>query len=172
MRQFKPEQLNKRIKPSRFFETFIQQKGPNGVSRASVLEIQKNLRTLFLDLAFGNVVQDKYIQFMIGDPRVVQEATTAAYNKIWDKQTFLELTSFVLKGDKYCAESGKNDDLVMTLVLFAWAIDQQYMNDIINSDSGFRQQMIEQKLKEMEENLIPFGFIAVDEDDGFPVGYM
>lgn len=84
MRQFKPEQLNKRIKPSRFFETFVQQKGPNGVSRASVLEIQKNLRTFFLDLAFGNVVQEKYIQFMIGDPRVVQEAMTAAYNKIWE----------------------------------------------------------------------------------------
>ena len=82
MRPFKPEQLNKKLRPSKFFENFIQQKGPNGVSRASVLEIQKGLKSFFLDLAYGAVAQEKYIGFLVGDPRVMEEALKEAYSQI------------------------------------------------------------------------------------------
>lgn len=35
-----------------------------------------------------------------------------------------ELSNFVLKGNKYQADSGYNDDLVMCMVIFAWATSQ------------------------------------------------
>ena len=82
MRAFRPEQLNKKIRPSKFFENFIQQKGPGGVTRATVLEIQKSLKTFFLDLAHGAVAQEKYMDFLIGDPRIVEEALKECYNQM------------------------------------------------------------------------------------------
>ena len=66
----------------RFFEFFIQAKGPNGVAMASIAEIQKNLKSFYNDLAYGNAVQEKYNQFLLSDPRVVQQAYIVAQNKI------------------------------------------------------------------------------------------
>ena len=81
----KPSQPPKKLKPSKFFDNFIQLKGPNGVLRASTAEIQKNLRYFFLDLIYGNVVQDKYLPFLMsGDDRVVTEAITEAQNKLME----------------------------------------------------------------------------------------
>ena len=85
MKEYRPNPNitgDKRFKPSKFFENFIQQKGPSGVKRASVAEIQKNLRQFYLDLVYGNVVQDKYIPFLIEDPRVVNEAIIDSENKL------------------------------------------------------------------------------------------
>ena len=46
----------------------------------------------------------------------------------------LELYNFVAVADSFQADSGKNDDLVMNLVLFAWAINQDYYQDLTNSN--------------------------------------
>jgi hypothetical protein len=77
-----------------------------------------------------------------------------------DFQTIKELSSFVSKGKSYEAESGENDDLVMTLVLFAWLVEQKYFKEVTNLD--FRAKLYEDKIKGLEDSLTPFGFI----DDG------
>lgn len=82
MRPFKPQIGNKKLKPSRFFENFIQQKGPGGITRASSMEIKKNLRSFYLDLAYGNVVQEKYMEFIYSDSRVINEAMIDIENKL------------------------------------------------------------------------------------------
>lgn len=51
-----------------------------------------------------------------------------------DKETISELNTFSKKGSSYEAESGKHDDLVMGLVLFAWLTTQQYFKDITEND--------------------------------------
>lgn len=83
MREFRPiGSQQKKIRPSKFYEFFIQAKGPNGVAMASIGEIQKNIKMLFMDLAYGNLVQEKYTQYIVADPRVFQEAIIAAQNKM------------------------------------------------------------------------------------------
>lgn len=71
-----------------------------------------------------------------------------------------ELTTFVSKGDTFEAEPGYHDDLVMTLVLFAWMTSQPYFKDFTNID--IRRLIYEDQIKRIEEDLTPFGMI----DDG------
>ena len=71
-----------------------------------------------------------------------------------------ELCSFVKKGDSYKAEQGAHDDLVMTLVIFAWLSTQSYFKDLTNLD--IRQQLYAEKIKHMEENMLPPGFFGIE----------
>lgn len=82
---------------------------------------------------------------------------------IQDFNTIQELSCFSRKGNSYEAESGSNDDLVMGLVLFAWLSDQQYFRDL--TDINTMQALREKTEKQIEDELLPFGFI----DDGIPV---
>ena len=70
-----------------------------------------------------------------------------------DFQTISELTTFASKGRSYEAEEGKNDDLVMTLVLFAWLARQQMFKELVNSD--FRQVLFEAQQRAIEESMLP-----------------
>jgi hypothetical protein len=79
---------------------------------------------------------------------------------IEDFDTISELTSFISKGYSYEADTGYNDDLVMTLVLFAWLTTQPYFKDLTNLD--LRRKMLEEKATLEASNMLPFGFI----DDG------
>jgi len=72
-----------------------------------------------------------------------------------------ELCSFVKKGPGYQAETGAHDDLVMTLVMFAWLSTQTYFKDLTNLD--IRAKLYAEKIKHMEENMLPVGFFG---DDG------
>jgi hypothetical protein len=86
-----------------------------------------------------------------------------------DFNTIQELSRFSKKGSSYEAESGSHDDLVMNLVIFAWLTDQTFFKDLtdINTLMKLRQKTEEQ----IEEDLLPFGFIDTGEDlpddDGF-----
>jgi len=78
-----------------------------------------------------------------------------------------EFATFVSKGDTFEAESGYHDDLVMTLVLFAWMTSQPYFKDFTNID--IRRLIYEDQIKRIEEDLTPFGMIddglVADDDD-------
>ena len=76
---------------------------------------------------------------------------------IVDFQTIAELTCFAVKGKSYQATEGSHDDLVMTLVLFAWVANQRYFKDLMDQD--LRLKMYEQRMREIEEELTPFGLI-------------
>lgn len=80
-----------------------------------------------------------------------------------DFDTISELSTFSRKGVSYEAESGKHDDLVMGLVLFAWLSDQMYFKELtsINTLAKLREKTDE----EMAQDLTPFGFF----DNGMPL---
>lgn len=80
-----------------------------------------------------------------------------------DFHTIQELSRFSRKGNSYEAESGAHDDLVMTLVLFAWLTDQSYFKDL--TDINTMMRLREKTEEEIEENLLPFGFIVNGSDD-------
>ena len=73
-----------------------------------------------------------------------------------------ELVSFTLKNHSYEADVGHNDDLVMCLVLFCWLSTQNYFKDLANMD--IRKQVFDDKLRQLEEDLTPFGFIETGID--------
>jgi hypothetical protein len=78
-----------------------------------------------------------------------------------------ELVSFTLKNHSYEADVGHNDDLVMCLVLFCWLSTQNYFKDLANMD--IRKQVFDDKLKQLEEDMTPFGFIETGIDPDFDI---
>lgn len=76
---------------------------------------------------------------------------------IHDQATINELSTFSKKGNSYEAEIGKNDDLVMGLVLFGWMTNDPFFKEI--SDSDVLKALREHNLDELEQEMLPFGFI-------------
>ena len=79
---------------------------------------------------------------------------------ILDFDTISELTTFIVRGKSYSASEGNNDDLVMTLVLFSWCVQQRYFKDLMDQD--IRLKLYAEKMKNIEDEITPFGFF----DDG------
>ena len=77
-----------------------------------------------------------------------------------DFDTISQLTTFVSSLNSFKAEEGSNDDIVMTLVIFAWMTTQQYFKEIVNHD--LRKQMQLEMLNQSDEELPSFGIF----DDG------
>jgi hypothetical protein len=76
-----------------------------------------------------------------------------------DRDIINELSTFVSRYNSFSAEEGKNDDLAMCLVLFAWACTQDYFKEMTETD--IRKKIREEHEKELEENdTTPFGFIS------------
>lgn len=80
-----------------------------------------------------------------------------------DVNTISELGTFSKKGTSYEAETGKHDDLVMCLVLFAWLSDQQYFKDYTNINT--LMSLRDKTEEDMEQDLAPFGFVDSGRDD-------
>ena len=74
-----------------------------------------------------------------------------------DYDIISELTTFVSSGDSFSAEEGANDDLVITLVLFAWLIDQEYFKEL--SNQNIRDNLYKNQLSQIEDLTTPFGII-------------
>ena len=77
-----------------------------------------------------------------------------------DFQIINELATFVEKRDSFSAEDGCHDDLVMCMVIYAWAVAQDYFKEM--TDQSVREELYEEDKLGMEEDMAPFGFI----DDG------
>jgi len=81
---------------------------------------------------------------------------------IQDFNTIQELSRFSKKGSSYEAESGSHDDLVMNLVLFAWLTDQSFFKEL--TDINTLMKLREKTDEQIEEDLLPFGFIDTGEE--------
>lgn len=88
--------------------------------------------------------------------------------RLRDFETLQELSRFSKKGNSYEAEPGSHDDLVMNLVLFAWLSDQAYFKDM--TDINTLQKLREKTEEQIEEELLPFGFIDVGDDEVYDDG--
>ena len=83
-----------------------------------------------------------------------------------DFDTISQLTTFVSSLNSFKAEEGSNDDIVMTLVMFAWMTTQQYFKEIVNHD--LRKQMQLEMLNQSDEEVPSFGIF----DDGKDKNYI
>ncbi len=90
---------------------------------------------------------------------------------VWDSDVISEFSTFVEdnKGS-YSADEGYHDDMVMTLVLFAWLTTNPYFRDLTNMN--IRTTMYENQIRQIEEELTPFGFIADGREDEKPEQFL
>ena len=84
-----------------------------------------------------------------------------------DLETISEISQFIERGKSWKAEEGGHDDLVMGLVLFSWFSTQELFKELNNVD--LRNKLYDTKMKQMEEELTPFGFIEDGIDDTYTV---
>lgn len=77
-----------------------------------------------------------------------------------DADIISEISTFIESKGSYAADESYHDDLVMCLVLFAWASSSNYFEDL--SDINIRQAIYENHMVAIENQLTPFGFY----DDG------
>jgi len=70
-----------------------------------------------------------------------------------DFDTISELTTFIAKNNSFAADEGSNDDLVTSLVLFAWATTQKYFKEIVDHD--IRKQMQLENMNQLDDETLP-----------------
>jgi hypothetical protein len=88
--------------------------------------------------------------------------------EIVDFDTISELTTFVANKTSFAAEGDANDDMAMTLVLFAWAATQKYFKEIVNHD--IRKQIQLENMNQLDEEVLPAPIIETGVDrPGFEV---
>jgi len=80
--------------------------------------------------------------------------------EIVDAETIVEMSTFVSRGQSYEAMTGMHDDLMMNLVMFGWFAATPMFAESI--DSGMREYIYSQQMKQIEDEVLPFGF----NDDG------
>ena len=83
-----------------------------------------------------------------------------------DFDTYSELTTFEQHKTSFAAAEGANDDMAMTLVIFAWATTQQYFREIVNHD--LRKQIQLENMNQLDEDVLPAPII----EDGLEHDFM
>jgi len=76
---------------------------------------------------------------------------------IFDKDLISEFSTFIEHNGSFEADEGYHDDLVMTLVLFAWASNDILFKDLMNADN--RTALFSNQIQQIEDELTPFGFV-------------
>jgi hypothetical protein len=71
-----------------------------------------------------------------------------------DYQTIEEMSTFVRNSKmSYSADPGTNDDMIMTLVLFAWLSKEKVFKEITNID--IRKKLYSENIRKIEEEILP-----------------
>ena len=105
-----------------------------------VKKVQMGVKTSVLTKKIGCQV----LKNMIEEDKLIVE----------DADIISEFTTFISKKQSFEAEDGHNDDLVMCLVLFAWATRQQYFKNL--TDMDVRLAMYEQEIEKIEPSGWPY----------------
>jgi hypothetical protein len=82
-----------------------------------------------------------------------------------DADTISEISTFIEKRNSYSADEGYHDDLVMPLVLFSWLTTNSYFKELTNIN--IRKELYEARIKMIEEEVTPFGFINNGDEEAF-----
>ena len=86
--------------------------------------------------------------------------------EVCDEETIMEMSTFEAKGQSYEASEGNHDDLVMNLVLLGYFVSTPYFQEM--TDINVKELMFKQRMREIEEDVPPFGFHNAPDDDLSP----
>lgn len=84
---------------------------------------------------------------------------------VQDEMTILELKTFSEAKNSWAAEEGNNDDMVMTLVNFAWLANQKAFKNAVNND--IRKVLQEEQFNIQDIDLVPPLIIDDGRDEKF-----
>jgi hypothetical protein len=84
---------------------------------------------------------------------------------VHDPDTIIELATFEASGNSFEAASGNHDDMVMNLVLFSWFISTSFAD---LKDDEFRNMLFAEKIKAMEEEMVPIGILGGYDESAKP----
>ena len=84
-----------------------------------------------------------------------------------DFDTYSELTTFEQHKTSFAAAEGANDDMAMTLVIFAWATTQKYFREIVNHD--IRKQIQLENMNQYDEEVLPAPIIETGLETSYEV---
>ena len=84
-----------------------------------------------------------------------------------DFDTYSELTTFEQHKTSFAAAEGANDDMAMTLVIFAWATTQKYFREIVNHD--IRKQIQLENMNQIDEDVLPAPIIETGLDKPYEI---
>lgn len=79
---------------------------------------------------------------------------------VQDEDIIKELSTFIERKDSFAADEGYHDDLVMPLVLFAWATKDNMFKSITNVDT--RKAIMKSKMLEIASDVMPAGYYNTD----------
>ena len=84
---------------------------------------------------------------------------------IIDSDTIQELSNFIQLKGSYGADTGKHDDIVMTLVMFAWFATTVYFEDV--TGNNVNREIKENRVDDELYSLL--GFVGGDDNEELPV---
>jgi len=87
---------------------------------------------------------------------------------IKDEETIREMSTFVAKGRSYQADHNSHDDLMMNLVMFGWFTSTPFFAE--STDINMKNLLYKQKVKQLEDEVIPVGVMPEREDNHHPFG--
>ena len=79
-----------------------------------------------------------------------------------DEQTIIEMSTFVGKGQSYEASDGNHDDLMMNFVMFGYFITTEFFAEM--TDINIKDMLYKKQAKQIDDDLVPFGFIDNGDD--------
>ncbi|ASD52080.1 terminase large subunit [Pseudomonas phage PspYZU05] len=120
-------------------------------------------KSLFFDLDYENVIFDSY-----QDPGMKQTKRSKAVGCstlkdliekdkliIHHRSTVAEFRTFSEKGVSWAAEDGYNDDLIMSLVIFAWLSTQEKFSEFRDVETRLANEIFRKEIEDMSDEYAP-----------------
>ena len=121
-------------------------------------------KSLYMDLEYENVICDSFNDLGMKQTKRTKAVGCSVLKDLIEKdkllinyvKTISELRTFSSKGVSWAAEEGHHDDLVMSLVIFAWLTTQQKFNEYADkNENRLASDVFKQELEEMNDDYAP-----------------
>ena len=122
-------------------------------------------KSLYMDLEYENVICDSIVDLGMKQTKRSKAVGCSALKDLIEKDkliihhraTVQEFRTFSEKGVSWAAEDGYHDDLIMSLVIFAWLTTQQKFADFVDKDEmRLASEVFKRELEDMNDDFPPF----------------
>lgn len=130
-------------------------------------------KSLMMDLEYDNMICDSSRDLGVKQNKRTKAIGCSTLKDLIEKDklvinhkgTIQELRTFSEKGNSWAAEEGYHDDLVMSLVIFAWLTTQEKFAEYAGKDEmRIASEIFRKELEDMGDDYIPV--VLVDSVDG------
>ncbi|ARW57593.1 hypothetical protein [Kosakonia phage Kc304] len=125
-------------------------------------------KSLYMDLEYENVICDSMMDLGMKQTTKTKAVGCSTLKDLIEKdkliihhkQTVAEFRTFSQKKLSWAAEEGFHDDLVMSLVIFAWLTTQQKFADFADKDElRLASEVFSRELEDMNDDYAPVVFV-------------